>query len=95
MAGASRRSPSGVSSCTEITFTKSADGKSAAKTRRARCGQHVIGTGGVIAAGFGTVRTDEHAARVPDLRKQAGIVDRQMLRRKLVGCFHGRIHRRA
>ena len=45
-------------------------GQSAAQPGNAAGGQDVIGSRGVVAGGFGAVRSDEDAAGVVDLREQ-------------------------
>ena len=47
------------------------DGEAAALPGGAAGGEDVIGAGGVIAGGFGTVGADEDAAGVPDCRRAA------------------------
>ena len=69
------------------------DRQAAALARRAAGGEHVIGAGGIIAGGLGTVRSDEDAAGVADAGEQRRVGNAQMLRREAVGDLDGLIER--
>ena len=56
-------------------------------------GQYMVRAGGIIAGGFGAVRSEEDTACVPDLRKQGFIVNAQMLRSEGVREFRCFIER--
>src|SRR5579871_5438505 len=69
-------------------------GEPAALARHAAGGEHVVWTRDVIAGGFGTERSNEDAAGVPDLGKEALLGDAEMLGREAIGYFDGFVERR-
>ena len=93
MAGASLRRAGCGQFLDGDDFQVVGDGEASAQAGGAAGGQHVIGAGGVVAGGFGTVRADEDAAGVTDFGEQRRVGNAQVFGREAVGDLDGFIER--